>query len=229
MTQFNEMYRSCLVTTEFSNTRHKDAWDVMSSEDTALWLDKFLEDSGNQRINPMKEQYVENLLRCMMERHQSGLSLETTCAWTLVEDNEEYEFRQYFANLSCGVALDISSTGFEKADQMGSTFLGALFDHCTTRPIWQNKAGGTISFNRPPGSDNYVFAWGNHRSKRKKNQNHKSIAKKAANAKKTSKQQAQRDQLAKRQRAQDKLAKQRARDKHAKQRAARAKGWAEGR
>ena len=81
MTQFNELYRSCLVTTEFSNTRHKDARDVMSSEDTAIWLDKFLVDSGNQRINQTKEQYVENLLRCMMESHQSGVGVETTCAW----------------------------------------------------------------------------------------------------------------------------------------------------
>ena len=208
--------------TEFSNTRHKDARDVMSSEDTALWLDKFLEDSGNQRINLMKEQYVENLLRCMMECHLSGLPLETTCAWLLVQYNKEYEYRQYFANLSCGVALDISSTGFDKADQVGSTFLGASFEHCTTRPIWQNKADGTISFNRPPGSDNYVFAWGNHRSKKKKN---KSIGKKASKAKKTAKQQAQRDQLTKhwaeqRQRARDKLAQQRARDKRVKKRAA---------
>jgi hypothetical protein len=79
MTQFNELYCSCLVTTEFSNTGHKDAWDVMSSEDTVLWLDKFLVDSGNQRINLMKEQYVENLL-CCMRNHSTS---EFTCAWML--------------------------------------------------------------------------------------------------------------------------------------------------
>ena len=101
----------------------------------------------------------------------------------MVEDNDEYEFGQYFANLSCGVALDISST---KADQVGSTFLGAYIEHCTTRPILQNKAHGTISFNQPPGSDNYVFAWGNHRSIRKKKRKStgKSTGKKATKAKK---------------------------------------------
>ena len=62
-----------------SNTRHKDARDVMSSEDTVLWLDKFLVDSTNQRINLMKEQYVENLL-CCMRNHSTS---EFTCAWTL--------------------------------------------------------------------------------------------------------------------------------------------------
>jgi hypothetical protein len=105
--------------------------------------------------------------------------VESTCAWTLVKkDNEIYLYRQFFANLTCGVALDISSTGFENADQVGSTFMGAFFEHCTTRPIWLNKTDHTISFNQPPSSNNYVFAWGNHRGKRKKKKNsHKKATK----------------------------------------------------
>ena len=163
-----DLYYSCLATAMFSNTRHKDGGDVMSLDDTDCWLRTFLEDSGNEQINLMKEEYVANLRCCMSKHSTSGLPVETTCAWTLVKDHEIYLYRQFFANLTCGVALDISSTGFKHANQVGSSFMGALFEHCTTRPIWLNKSDRTISFNLQPGSDNYVFAWGNHRGKRKK-------------------------------------------------------------
>ena len=159
-----ELYSSCLATAGFSNTRHRDVNDVMSLDDTECWLSTLQEDSGDQRVNLLKEEYILNLRHCMSNLSTNEVPVESTCAWTLVKkDNEIYLYRQFFANLTCGVALDISSTGFENADQVGSTFMGAFFEHCTTRPIWLNKTDRTISFNQPPGSNNYVFAWGNHR------------------------------------------------------------------
>jgi hypothetical protein len=46
--------------------------------------------------------------------------------------------------------------------------MGAAFEHCTTRPVWLNETDHTITFNKQPNSGNYVFAWGNHRGRRKK-------------------------------------------------------------
>jgi hypothetical protein len=175
------LYSSCLATAEFSNTRHKDTNDVMSLDDTTCWLRSFLEDTGNDRITVMKEEYADNLLRCMSNQSISGVMVECTCAWTLVKDHDIYSYRQFFANLTCGVALDLSSTAFKHADQVGSSFMGAAFEHCTTRPVWLNETDCTISFNPQPNSGNYVFAWGNHRGRRKKKKDAAAMeAKKAA-------------------------------------------------
>jgi hypothetical protein len=166
--EYNELFQCCLFTWQFCNTPHKDTWDVMSSEDTAQCMVILGKDLDDQVMNTKKETFLKNICSNMSNLEQR-LPLETTCAWTMVEENDEYEFRQYFTNFLCGVALDISSTGFKRSDQIGSTFLGAMFEHCTTKPIWVRRDDGYISLNKPCREDNYAFAWGNHISRRKKN------------------------------------------------------------
>ena len=131
-------------------------------------------DLGDQTMNVKKDKFMKKICSQTSNLKQC-LPLETTCAWTMVEEDDEYEFRQYFVNFLCGIALDISLSGFTGSDQIGSTFLGSMFEHCTTRPIWVRKSDGHITLSKPNGKDNYAFAWGNHITRRKKNKKKKTV------------------------------------------------------
>ena len=71
--------------------------------------------------------------------------------------------RQFFANFTAGVALDLSSHAFNHLNVVGCTFLAYCFEHCSTKPIWIRKSDGFIRITPPPENRyNFPFAWGDH-------------------------------------------------------------------
>ena len=89
--------------------------------------------------------------------------METTCAWTIGETNNNYEMRACFANLVAGVGLEISSNAISETDIVGCTLLGACFDHCSTKPMWIQKKDGYVTMTPPQETPLFcVFAWGDH-------------------------------------------------------------------
>ncbi len=157
---YQHIYEACLFSSNrYSSTRHRDA-DYMSLEDSEATMKHLKSFVNDDKI----AKYAQKL---QSFTYKKMLPQETTCCWTMVEHSNEYNFRQFFVNLTAGVALDISSDAFHISEQIGSTFLGATFDHSTSRPIWVRRNDGYISLNKPENCRNYPFAWGNHVERRR--------------------------------------------------------------
>ncbi len=153
---FYDISRGSLMTWGgFSNTVHRDWRDFMTEKETRSVLDLIAEQQ-----NPELDQLVAN--------YKSGfpgknLPKVTTCCWCPVTQDLRFSHRQFFVNLTSGTALDISSSSFSNSvPQIGSTFLGGTFEHCTMHPLWVNDKEMVCL--HPP-SDNplfWNFAWGVH-------------------------------------------------------------------
>ena len=65
--------------------------------------------------------------------------------------------KQYFVSVDCNFAMDISSTKLKNNNNWGATFLSAMFQHCTSIPIWVDDLN-CIHLKGP--DDMYNFAWG---------------------------------------------------------------------
>ena len=156
-----DIQMACLFTfDQFGNTRHVDERDVLSNDDSRMVV-KFLRDLKHPDIDT----YLQKLA---MFHSLENLPVETACLWTLLETNEEYEMRNGFVNFTAGTMLDLSSRAFEFTEVIGSVFLGSIFEHCTTHPIWVRKSDGTVRFTPPPETPyNSPTAWGTHETTRK--------------------------------------------------------------
>lgn len=153
-----EILRGSLVTWGgFSNSVHFDKRDFMSHADSRA-VEKLLKHQNNLSCNRLLEQYHN---ACPGKK----LPLSTTCCWcpVLTDGHEEFIHRQFFVNLTCRTSTDISSASFnDKVHQIGSTFFGGVFEHCTMRPLWLN-ANGYVRITPPDDSPEYWnFAWGRH-------------------------------------------------------------------
>ncbi len=154
---FYDISRGSLMTWGgFSNTVHRDWRDFMTKKETKSVLDLVAEQQ-----NPGLDQLVAN--------YKSGfpgknLPKVTTCCWCPVTHDLRFSHCQFFVNLSSGTALDISSSSFSNSvPQIGSTFVGGTFEHCTMRPLWVNNDTEMVCLYPP--SDNpffWNFAWGVH-------------------------------------------------------------------
>ena len=155
-----QIFKHCLNTWQHYNTRHRDPdrFTVQESESILSHLASVPSEKTLRFIDQAKSHAVKD-----------RLPQETTCAWTLGGRDSAYDMRQFFANITAGVALDISSIAFDLADQIGSTFLGACFEHCSTRPIWIRKRDGYVTL-IAPSQYNYPFAWGDHVERRRARQ-----------------------------------------------------------
>lgn len=153
---FYDISRGSLMTWGgFSNTVHRDRRDFMTEEESRSVLDMIAE----QR-NLGLEQIVENYKSGFPEKN---LPKVTTCCWCPVTHDLRFSHRQFFVNLTSGTALDISSSSFSNdVTQIGSTFFGGTFEHCTMRPLWVNEKEMVCVC---PPLDNplfWNFAWGVH-------------------------------------------------------------------
>ena len=158
-----EIYEQCLFTFKnYCNTRHSDPdrFSIAESKEVIT----FLKQNKSERCSRFIAELQNHLVK-------GRLPQETTCAWTLVEKSETHNLRQFFANFTAGVALDLSSSAFGISEQLGSTFLGATFEHCSTRPIWIRRSDSYISLTQPDDRNyNYPFAWGDHVDRRRERQ-----------------------------------------------------------
>ena len=147
-----EMYKHCLNTWQYYNSRHRDPdrFSMNNSQSVLNHIAKVQSVKTTRFVSQARSHTVNDML-----------PQETTCAWTLGSTDSTHDMRQFFANFTAGVALDISSNAFSLADQIGSTFLGACFEHCSTRPIWIRKLDGHVTLIAPT-PYNYPFAWGDH-------------------------------------------------------------------
>lgn len=94
---------------------------------------------------------------------------ETTCCWCLMDDEEEYIHHQFLINITASIAMDISLHAFlENVTQVGSTFFGLLFKHCSSCPLWISR-DVTVRVTPPNGTMHYNFAWGNHAARKTNN------------------------------------------------------------
>ena len=156
-----DMHMACLFTCgRFANTRHLDARDFLNKEDSA----KVVNLLRNLR-DPDIDRYLEKL-----EAFHSleKLPVETCCFWTLLQPNGDYDLMNGFVNFTAGTMLDLSSRAFEFTEVIGSVFLGSLFEHCTTHPIWIRKSDNTVRFTPPSETPyNSPTAWGTHETTRK--------------------------------------------------------------
>ncbi len=116
-----------------------------------------------------------NVLRSYVKEFEDVFGLdahvpaETTCCWCLMDEDEEYIHHQFFINITASIAMEISSQTFSDAvPQLGTTFYGSLFKHCSSRPLWISK-DRRIRVSPPDGSMYYNFAWGNHAAKKTNN------------------------------------------------------------
>ena len=153
---YTDLRAPCLFTLCYSCTPHVDP-DLASYEDSNLMRSHWAANSSDE---------LQRFSKAIQTRHpefQGRLPLETTCAWTIGEKNEDYEMRACFANLTAGVGLDISSNAISDTDVVGCTFVGACFEHCSTKPIWIRKEDGCVRMTPPPETPLFcVFAWGDH-------------------------------------------------------------------
>ncbi len=158
-TRVEEILRGTLITWGgFSNTVHYDKRDFMTEDDSKS-VTSFLKDQDSMLCNRLLYNYQETF-------PGKKLPLPTTCCWcpVMVGDQKEYLHRQFFVNLTCGISIDISSIAFnESSPQIGSTFFGGLFEHCTMRPLWLNLTRCLVRVKPPESSPSYWnFAWGEH-------------------------------------------------------------------
>ena len=152
---------ACLFTCDqFGNTRHVDIRDVLSKDDSGIVV---------KCLRELKHPDIDTYLQKLAKFHSlENLPVETACLWTLLETNEEYDMRNGFVNFTAGTMLDLSSRAFQFTEVIGSVFLGSIFEHCTTHPIWMRKSDGTVRFTPPPETPyNSPTAWGTHETKRK--------------------------------------------------------------
>ena len=70
--------------------------------------------------------------------------------------------------------MDLCVDAFSANDLIGSTFFAGTFEHYTSRPIWVRKMDGLIRLSVPPGSMNYVLAWGDYVERRRERQRQQS-------------------------------------------------------
>ena len=113
--QYNDIFPHCLFTNLYSNTRHTDA-DKMAIEDSQNVTDYLLSVDCEEVTR-----FVTNM-NAIFPFLKGRLPLDTTCAWTLGEKNDEYAMKQAFVNFTAGITLDISSSAFDLLDIVGSTF-----------------------------------------------------------------------------------------------------------
>ena len=72
-----------------------------------------------------QKKYVErfNKIKFIVFPSLNGrVPVETTCAWTEGETNNEYAINQKFAHVTAGIALDTLVFVFEHLDTVGSIF-----------------------------------------------------------------------------------------------------------
>ena len=154
--QYNDIFPHCLSTNLYSNTRHTDA-DKMAVEDSQNVTDYLLSVDCEEVTR-----FVTNM-NAIFPFLKGRLPSDTTCAWTLGEKNDEFAMKQAFVNFTAGITLDISSSAFDLLDIVGSTFLGACFEHCSSKPIWIRNIDGCVRLTPPPETPyNGTFAWGDH-------------------------------------------------------------------
>ena len=160
-TDFSQILAGFVCTWKgYANFIHRDEKDEMFPEESSSVLE-LLSKSG---ISECAE-YIDTLFRVFPKMNK--LPMPSTCGWCLVEENEEYHHRQFFANVTCGTVLDISSSAYNKnVPHIGSTFYGGLIEHCTMRPLWIRN-DGMVRLSIPCGTDNYNMAWGDHEVTRK--------------------------------------------------------------
>ena len=141
----------------FSNTVHRDLRDFTSSDETSI-IRSLLEQQKNERFHRLLNNY--HLLH-----PGKTLPTPTTCCWCPPVDSHcDYKHRQYFLNLTAKVAIDLSQFIYDEySPQIGSTFYGGIFDHCSARPLWTNNRG-QVRITQPCDGNNYFwnFAWGVH-------------------------------------------------------------------
>ena len=151
-----DLHAPCLFSLIYSCTRHKDN-DLASHDESRKMREHWDNRSSNE---------IQRFSRAIGAKHPEFLGrlpLETTCAWTVGKNNDDYELRSCFANLDAGVGLDISSNAISDTEVVGCTFLGACFDHCTTKTMWVRKKDGYVRMSPPPETPLFcVFAWGDH-------------------------------------------------------------------
>ena len=152
----SNVYSQCLVTDMHSCTRHRDP-DYFSYVDShsvrAHWTS----------INhPDVNRFVRSL-DSTFPNLNSYIPAEARCAWTLREKCDSYAMFASFVNLTAQIGVDVSSEAFDSLDIIGSTFLGACFEHCSPRPIWVGVKDGYVRVSPPPEAPhNTPFAWGTH-------------------------------------------------------------------
>lgn len=132
------------------NYLHRDN-DFGNKEATAKAM-KLIQESGDRSAC---EYYLERYFQVTQEKNYCRA---TTCCWKLLEQDSEYSHRQFFVNATCRVAFNLSSNVFSHLDQIGCTFYGGLFGHCTSMPIYLSGDGRRVRIK--PRGRNYNLAWG---------------------------------------------------------------------
>ena len=136
----------------FCGTAHNDN-DCMSHNVTNVVSD-YIKKHPNKR-------YYEYYIR----RYQTMFPTEdryprpTTCCWKLNEDDSAWHHHQFFLNITCGIAFNLSSTVFsQRTPLIGCTFFGKFIHHCTSIPIYVSVDGSKVRLK--PTKKQYNFAWG---------------------------------------------------------------------
>jgi hypothetical protein len=146
------------VLESFSNCGHRDSTDC-TDEDQGRIVFSYLEQMKN---NTLVLDYLKNMYSSFSDVLVSPIiPLPTTCAWKLIEDPDEYNYKHisYFVVVDAGIAWDLSSDVFnDEICIIGGTFLGKLVEHSTSCSLYEEKSSGWVSTLCPGNACN--FAWG---------------------------------------------------------------------
>jgi len=143
----------------YTNFIHRDTRDHYSKEESKS-IKNLIKSQPDNRFSRYVEQFEDTF------GEDARVPSETTCCWCLMDQTNDYIHRQFFINITASIVMDISSHVFsDKVPQVGTTFFGSLFEHCSSRPLWVSR-NGMVRVKPPFSSMYYNFAWGKHPAKK---------------------------------------------------------------